>query len=183
LQSIAQLCNQVFLLEKGSLKAKDSFDVITSTYLSPQKNSYFLNVENQHKKIYFKSIQLLNNENEEKGSISYDESLFLLFKFGFNIDKKKHSYTLFVMFMDKFNNPIFASESFVIREETLRLKVDPHTFVRGTYHIKTFIHLANIEQIDSLEQVCSFEVIDNGSRFKKHGSYEYGSVFINTHWI
>lgn len=182
MQSIAQLCNQVFLIEKGSLIAKDSYDIITNTYLRPQKNSFYLNGKNQDKKIYFKSIKLIDSQNEEKDSFSYDESLFILFHFGFNIDKAEHLYTLFVMFMDKYNNPIFASESFVIRDETLKLKVDPKTFVRGAYHIKTFIHLANFEQIDSLEQVCSFEVFDNDSDFKKHGSYQYGSVFINTHW-
>ena len=166
-----------------SLSAKDSFDIITSAYLRPPKNSFHLQEENKLKKIYFKSIQLQNCENEEKESFSFDESLFVSFTFGFNIDKKMQSYTLFVVFMDKFHNPIFASESSVIRGETLKLKIHPNTFVRGTYHIKTFIHLANIEQIDTLDQVCSFEVVDNGSRFKKHGSYEYGSVFINTHWI
>jgi lipopolysaccharide transport system ATP-binding protein len=108
MQAIMQLCNQIILLENGSLSAKDSFDIITSAYLRPPKNSFHLQEENKLKKIYFKSIQLQNCENEEKESFSFDESLFVSFTFGFNIDKKMHSYTLFVVFMDKFHGLIGA---------------------------------------------------------------------------
>jgi hypothetical protein len=45
------------------------------------------------------------------------------------------------------------------------------------------IHQANKEQIDSVDNMCDFTIIDNSSEFHHHGKYNYGNVFVQTEWI
>jgi lipopolysaccharide transport system ATP-binding protein len=61
--------------------------------------------------------------------------------------------------------------------------IEPRTLVRGNYSITAFINQPNIARIDEVDDVCSFEVIDNGSEMLKHGNYDYGSVFGRGKWI
>ena len=84
--------------------------------------------------------------------------------------------------MDKLNNRIFSAET-KIENEKITLQINPNFLVRGSYSIHSFIHIPRVEQIEIAENVCHFNVVDTGSIFSIHGSYDYGNVFGNYNWI
>jgi lipopolysaccharide transport system ATP-binding protein len=65
----------------------------------------------------------------------------------------------------------------------LNLRIEPKTLVRGSYSIHAFINQPKVARLDEVEDVCFFNVIDNGSYLLKHGEYNYGSVFGNYKWV
>ena len=77
---------------------------------------------------------------------------------------------------------IFATESDIIRQNIVVLKIEKRFLVRGNYSIHTFIHKPQTEAVDNAEDVCGFTVIDNGSPLNIHGEYDYGKVFGNAEW-
>jgi lipopolysaccharide transport system ATP-binding protein len=61
--------------------------------------------------------------------------------------------------------------------------IDPETLVRGRYSLYVFIYQPHIARLDELEDVCEFDIIDNGSTMLKHGTYDYGDVFGRGKWL
>ena len=80
-------------------------------------------------------------------------------------------------------NRLFALESTQQVTEKMKVVLEPELLVRGNYSICAFINQPNIARIDEVDDVCNFEIVDNGSQMLKHGSYDYGGVFGRGSWI
>jgi len=184
MNSIKELCKRSIILENGRLLIEGPTRKIISQYYSNNTNitSNFIGLLDSEKKIWFKSIEVKNANKQLENDFNYDESIHIDFEFGFNIPKIGHNYSLFIIILDQFKNRVFSAESEVISEESIFFKIPPVTLVRGDYTIHTFIHQATVEQLDVVEDVCAFKVIDNGSPFKIHSNYDYGNVFIKSEW-
>jgi lipopolysaccharide transport system ATP-binding protein len=182
MQAIAELSNSILTFEKGEIIYLGLPQQGLQHYFANSGKTIFLK-ENTDKKIYLSAIYLQALNNEERNIFVVEESILISFHFGFNISRTDHSYKLFVVFLDEFNNPIFSAESSIINFEKCTLKIFPKTLVRGQYKIRAMIHQANKEQIDTVDNMCDFTIIDNSSEFHHHGKYNYGNVFVQTEWI
>ena len=65
----------------------------------------------------------------------------------------------------------------------MKMVIDAKVLVRGSYSIHAFLNQPHVARLDEVEDVCYFEIIDNGSPMLKHGSYDYGDVFGKGDWI
>jgi lipopolysaccharide transport system ATP-binding protein len=182
MQAIAELSNSILTFEKGQIIYFGLPQQGLQHYFANSGRISFLK-DGRSKKIYLSDIFIHSLFNEERNVFVVEESILLTFHFGFNICRTGHSYSLFVVFLDEFSNPIFSAESSIINFEKCTLKIFPKTLVRGHYKIRAMIHQANKEQIDFIDNMCDFTIIDNSSEFQHHGKFNYGNVFVKTEWV
>jgi lipopolysaccharide transport system ATP-binding protein len=180
--AIIKLCKKSIILNNGKLILQDETSKVVEKYLqfNSSGNQYIpekLKVDNP---VYFKKIIVYNEHEKDSSDFTYSSEIKIQFTFGIN--HKEHPYNLFVTIMDKLNNRIFSAET-KIDNEKMTLQINPNFLVRGSYSIHSFIHIPRVEQIESVENVCHFNVVDTGSIFSIHGNYDYGNVFGNYNWI
>ena len=182
MQSIANLTTSAILMERGSCILYPDCNLAIDDYVSRQSlNKVSLNLDNS-KPICFQNISIQDNEGALRNNFNHNEEIRVDFSFKINVNVENEDYTLFVEFLDRHGNIIFSSESSKIRTSKLSLLIPGDTFTRGSYSIRTFIHIAAQRRIDWVDDNLGFSVVDIGSPFKKHGDYNYGGVFIKTTW-
>jgi lipopolysaccharide transport system ATP-binding protein len=183
--AVLQLCDKGIVLNSGFLnfygEIKNSINFYMGNNLS--KKSIFKGLESSSKPIWFKSINPCDENQEVRDDFFHDEPIFFDFNFNFNIDIVENKYSLFFIVLDENKAPIFSAESEIIQNPKVKLRIEPNFLVRGVYSIHAFLHIPKIEQVDVVEDVCTFTIIDNGSIFKIHGDYDYGRVFAPTSWF
>ena len=182
--AIQQLCSSSILMKKGRLLEKGDTGHILKLYMNEGNvnNTLYEGPSTSQKKIWFKKIYVSDINGNIKEDFFHDEKIYVNFELGFNVDKQKHDYNLFLMVKDQNKVRIFAAESDVANTDKLRVVIDSEFLVRGSYSLHTFVHKAKVEQLDAVEDICNFNVIDNGSPFNIHGEYDYGKVFPRAQW-
>ena len=182
--SIMQLCKYTILMQTGRLIQFGSTSLVVKKYLQEgtSQTTVFAESNQSDKKIWFKKIFPSDKEGQVKDQFFHNEEVYFNFEVGFNIPCDSHSYSVFFMVLDENKIRVFSSESQIITSTRLRLIIEANFLVRGSYSIHTFIHKPAIEQIDVAEDVCDFQVMDNGSPLFIHGDYDYGKVFGRSKW-
>lgn len=182
--AINQLCKTAIILKNGELFLQGSSANVISKYLQSnfQGSSFYHSSNTSEKKICFKSITPSDKEGILKEDFFHDEDIYFTFEFYYNIEKNSHDYSLFFMVLDENKNRIFASESGILREDKILLRIEKNFLTRGQYSIHCFIHKPQTEQTDAVTDACNFSVIDNGSPFNIHSNYDYGKVFGRCEW-
>ena len=183
LNAISQLCSRVILIDKGSIKEVGSVNDIINIYLSDHSKSNSFKVKkNYNRPNQILEINVLNNEYKPCSKFNYDESIYIDFKLKLSDSIVIQNLDFFVTILDSKKRRIFSCENNFVSNK-LNLRIESKTLVRGSYSIHAFINQPKVARLDEVEDVCFFNVIDNGSYLSKHGEYNYGSVFGNYKWI
>lgn len=182
LNAVSNLCRKVAVIKAGSIHFfGEALKGISFYQEEFSKSDYFkANAQREKKPIYFKSIKVSDTQGERQSHFLYDQPIILDFEIVINDPTLRCD--LFLLVLDSRKRSVFALESNQLKEK-MKVAVDAHTLVRGHYSIRAFINQPNIARIDEVDDVCSFEVIDNGSQMMKHGSFDYGSVFGRGKWM
>ncbi|HOZ84623.1 MAG TPA: polysaccharide ABC transporter ATP-binding protein [Niabella sp.] len=182
--AIQTLCTNTLILKNGALLLQGKTEMVIREYFT-QNSSNIRKVvcEQSNKKIWFKTIFVTNKAGLSKTEFLHDDPIYIKYQLGYNIEKTTHDYTIFCIILDQNKKRIFSAESGIVKNDEYALIINPNTLVRGAYSIHTFIHKPRTEQIDVAEDVCEFQVIDNGSWLNIHGEYDYGVVFGNSTWV
>ncbi|MEO5647588.1 MAG: ABC transporter ATP-binding protein [Chitinophagaceae bacterium] len=184
LGSIAQLCNKSMVLKYGHLLEFGKTHSIIKRYLDEATSTAVLyeGPQSSDKKVWFKKICPVDKHGQVKDQFLHDDAIHFNFDLGYNILQDEHDYSIFFTVIDTAKSKIFSTESQVVTSESIQLTIEPNFLVRGNYSIHAFIHKPNTEEIDVVDDVCNFSVIDNGSEFLIHGDYDYGKVFGRCSW-
>lgn len=179
--AVKELCNKGILLQHGVLKSSGTIDEIISDYIKTDSNNsiYSPDTLKLNLPISFKRISVIDENLEICSDFTVNDKIILSFEF--DIRKKDHGYSLFVIINNKYGAPVFSAEK-QIENNQLYLSIDSLCLTRGNYSIHTFIHKPRIEQIDIAKDICSFNITDASSPLSIHGEYEYGSTFGNYKW-
>ncbi len=183
--AVNQLCNNAILLINGRLDFEGNAAEVVSRYLASGtvNQSRYTGRDTSSKVIWFKSIISTDLNGHVKSDFLHDEDIFFQFEIGYNIEKDKHDYSIFLMILSEDKSRVFAAESNIICENRITLKIEKNFLVRGNYSIHTFINKPRTESIDIAEDVCAFTITDNGSPLNIHGTYDYGKVFGRHEWV
>lgn len=183
LNYVSSLCKNVIVLKNGSISFFDE----TIKSLAFYQHEFLKKGQGEARKpkktnssIYISNIKVCNTKHLEQTVFFYNESV--LFDFSICIEGQNNNYDLFVIILDSKKRRVFSMESNELKE-TMKLVLEPGILVRGSYSITAFINKPNIAQIDVIEDVGYFEIVDNGSQMMKHGTFDYGSVFGKGKWI
>lgn len=186
LGSVQMLCNRTVLLQKGQVEAVGATQEVIKKYLSDTANltsTYRAGGDRKNAFLYFNRIYLTDASGKLKSIFSHDEDIFFHFDIGNNIPFEKLFYSLFLMIQDEVKQKVGAIESSTISGSKMILRVNRNYLTRGQYTIQAFIHKPRQLQLDAVDDVCSFEVIDNGSVLCIHDAYPYGNTFVSGEWI
>lgn len=180
LDSVATLCKNGILLEEGSIAVEGPVREIISRYLSSKRETVFYRRNQENKKVYISSVRLTNEGGSPGAEYNYDEPVFIRFE----VEGSKFVETagFFVTILDYRKRRVFSCEKANV-ERFMVLRIEPKTLVRGDYSIHAFINQPKIEQVDVVEDICSFRIIDSASYLSKHGNYDYGQVFGRYSWL
>jgi len=181
--AVKSLCTRGILLENGGVKFEGNIDDVVKEYLQDnfKNDNFFAEEKGEVKKdAFFKEIKIIDEEGKNRRVFFYEEPISIFFKL--KINDNKLNYCVFCIILDSNLKRVFAAESIDINENMV-LKIKPKFLVRGYYSLHTFIHIPAFKQEDVVENVCSFEIIDNGSHFLKHKNFDYGSVFGEYEWF
>lgn len=181
LAAVRKLCTRGVLLENGEVKKQGEILEVIQAYIKSGKSSYIYKPEmiKQSIPVAFETIELFDDKGNYCNEFTCDDEITI--KFSFQLRTENHPYSLFVIFRDKYGNPVFSAEK-LIRDKTMKLKLERMFLTRGQYRLHTFIHIPKVEQIDIANDVCGFSISDATSPLAIHGSYEYGNVFGNYKW-
>jgi len=182
LNAVSKLCQKVMVLESGKLAfSGPAIDAIRFYRRETKINTaYHCQNKNENKPIYFNHITVSDNAGSERHQFLYDENVIINFKI--EVRNPTVKCDLFVMVLNSLKKRIFAIESNAIADK-MKLVIDAKTLVRGSYSIHAFLNQPHVARLDEVEDVCHFEIIDNGSSMLKHGGYDYGDVFGRGKWI
>jgi lipopolysaccharide transport system ATP-binding protein len=184
--AVNQLCNTGFLLSSGAVEFSGSVENVVDAYrkfYNTDLQATYIGPEKSSKPLWFKNVFPCDSRGIIKFQFLHDDEICFRYKIGSNPMLAGLDYTIFLIIMNNEKVKIGGIESEVINKDELLFKLKPRTLTRGGYSIHTLIHKAQVEQIDICEDICSFEVIDNGSAFNIHGAYNYGSVFLPGEWV
>lgn len=181
LNAVSQICDTGILLNQGLVEYTGSIRETVSTYLNSDNDSviYLNETDTSQKKMFIREIQVVKINGEVSKEYLYNEPIN--FKFNIGINNRVPNTSFFVTILDSRKKRVFSCEREFV-SENMCLTIDPNTLVRGNYSIHAFINQPKISQLDSIEDVCKFTVIDPESYLSKHGEYDYGSVFGRYKW-
>lgn len=179
--AIKSLCNSGLLLKNGKLNYFGSIEETITQYLdTDDKNgNYYLTQEKRDVEVAFKRIEIFNNNHQNCTEFNIEDEIVI--KFDFNLANSNSNYSVFCIVNNKFGEPVFSAEQ-KINKETLSLHIKPMFLTRGNYSLDCFIHIPKVHQIDKVQDICNFNIVDVSSSFVIHGEFEYGNVFGNFEW-
>lgn len=177
LGTINQFCKKTVWLKNGMLQKHGKTAEIVNEYLKEfDKPINFTSSENTNKEVYFKKIELENDSN-----IDVNEDVVINFELGIN--KLDAPYSLFITVFDNNKSPVFSSEV-PITGTKLCFCIEKRFLVQGSYSINAIIHHLPIRQVDTVDEACSFNIVDTDSEFIVYNNfnYNYGNVFGKCFW-
>jgi lipopolysaccharide transport system ATP-binding protein len=181
LSAVSSLCKKVAVLQQGGLVFFGDTTEGLSFYQHGYKKSeiYHAPDNKKQRRAYFNEIRVCDNNGVLTSNFMYDQTIRIEFDIVINEPSLKAD--VVVLVLDANKRRIFALECNDLKEK-MSVEIAPSTLVRGTYSLIAYVNQPNIYQVDEVNDVCDFEIIDNGSQMLKHGQWDYGSVFGRGKW-
>jgi lipopolysaccharide transport system ATP-binding protein len=184
--AVKSLCTRGIVLENGGVIFEGGIEEAVEKYHNRESNydSFFQrNKDKKFNEIAIDQIAISDKSNVLKSHFVFDEKIIVDFKFISKYDIiENNKYKLFFTVVNQNSLRICSFESELIKTREIQLIIDKNFLVRGKYFIHAFIHVPLLMRIDEVDEVCSFEIIDEKSNLSIHGSYDYGQVFGKGKW-
>ena len=186
LGTIAQMCHETMLIDKGKLVLKDATPKVLNAYLDLNKspdNFYQASEREKTKSVYFDYVKMVNGKGDAIGSLEHDKPLMLEFKL--HLKKPIDDLVLGFSLQDAGQKRIFTihhSLKTVISSNdkltAVRLTIPGGLLTPGYYSWIVAAFIQGAEMFDAQWGVCGFTVIDAGSEFANFDGVDYGCVFV-----
>ena len=194
--AIGQLCERVFLIEKGNIE----FDgdpgrgiecYLNTTIKAPPARSNGL-TEDESKDAQIISAHTRNESGIPRTIFRHDESPIL--EIEYIVRRKIPNLKLDVRVCDRMERRIFTSSTeCVTDDDAAEGTVDPRRY-RAAMHIPSYLltpnhyhfliclHIPASRVLDKLELAAPFEIVDFGSKMAQYSGQDYGCIFANCTW-
>lgn len=186
LGTIAQMCHETMLIDKGKLVMKDVTPNVINAYLDLNKgpdNFYQASEKEKAKTAYFNFVKVVNDRGGVIASLEHDKPLILEFKL--NLKKPIDDLTLGFSLQDAAQKRIFTIHQPLKniipsndKMTAVRLKIPGGLLTPGYYSWIVAAFVQGSEMFDAQWGVCGFNVIDAGSELAAYDGVDYGCVFV-----
>lgn len=182
--SMIQLCSKGLMLKNGTIDFNAGINETVAHYMSA--NQDFSGLYNKQEtqdicSICISKMSLKNETGEIVSSFKYSEIITIQIQL--IINEYINDSSIFLTVLDFQKDRIFSAEKMIDPvQKNYSISIDKKFLTSGRYSIHAFIHVPNIKRYDELEDVCQFEIIDDGSLFIKYGDYNHGRVFGRYTW-
>jgi lipopolysaccharide transport system ATP-binding protein len=186
---ISALCSKSIILNKGKIEYHGAVNEALKIYHNIQSKEAVQHyiAQGKNKEIYISEALIKNKENENVQTFTHDEAVYIFFKF--NADYVVEDLLLSISVSDKNDIKIFSTERTISKVLSVNkkqgeaiLKIPDNFLLPGEYKVKAGIHIPNVQEFDSIENICSFSIVDNGSEFAKYEGVNLGYVFSKCEW-
>lgn len=183
--AIDSLCSRAILLQNGKMMDDGLTQQVINKYFSLSKfetSLVFSNKEN--KQAFFSSLSLSNIDNEQKDEFFFNEKIVVNISVQLNNLIKNH--ILAVVLANNYNSRIsvfFKDIShFSLGENNIQLVLPSSIIAPGNYFFHFFLYRPDDRIIDKLENMCPFQVFDNGVIHSHLYGGNYGFFVANAEW-
>lgn len=187
---ISALCSKTIILNKGTVEFDGGVDQGLKIYHNIQTTTavqHYIAPEKTDKSVYITEAFLRNSEKENVQTYTHNEAIFLYIKFAASLVLE--DLLLSISIHDQNDTKIFTTEksiSTVITSNKKQgeaiIRIPDNFLLPGEYKVKAGIHIPNLQVFDSVENICSFTVVDNGSEFSRYEGVNIGYVFSKCEW-
>lgn len=187
LGTIAQMCHETMLIDKGKLVLKDATPRVINAYLDLSKNPdnfYQASDKEKAKSAYFEYVKMINDRGEVIASLEHDTSLTLEFKL--HLKRPIDDLVLGFSLQDAGQRRIFTihqpMKNIVPSKDQkgkVRLTIPGGLLTPGYYSWIVAAFIQGSEMFDAQWGVCGFTVIDAGSELAAYDGVDYGCVFVS----
>ena len=186
--AVQYLCNDLIILNKGSLTYNGSVAEGIEYYLKGQTSSIQSSYHNTiPQRTDFISINIVDSNNENKDRFSFDDSVAILFDFV--VEDRFLNAVLGFRVQDQLGRNVFTDEICINDHfkvsgiHKCRVVIPSKVLVPNKYHIIADIHLPNIQYLSHKENVVSFLIEETGSPLFHYSGVDYGCVFVKCDWL
>jgi lipopolysaccharide transport system ATP-binding protein len=190
---VSQLCERAILLQNGLLTQSGGTTEVITTYLRDVGNRgdrSFVRpeAESLHKDLYIAEVSTRNAQGSPSAAFGHNEEIAIALRAV--VRRYRPDAVLDVMVKDRLGRRIFMDqitlEKIGVRPESrefeVRVIVPPRFLTSGAYSLWIALQVPYQEQLDTLDEVNPFSVIDTGSAMSMHEGYDYGCVFSPCRW-
>ena len=186
---ISALCSKSIILNKGKIEYNGAVDQALKIYHNIQNTSatkhYYS--EGKDKEIFISEAQIKNRLNENTEVYTHDESIYVHLKFAAKYIL--NDLLLSISVSNTNDVKIFSSErpisnlfSATKKNGEAIIKIPSHFLAAGDYKLQAGIHIPNLQIFDSIEGICSFSIVDNGSEYARYSGVHIGYVYSKCEW-
>jgi lipopolysaccharide transport system ATP-binding protein len=178
LGSVRQLCNVGVLMRQGKIITQGSIENVISTYQKVGGSS--LHYENKHseKPVFVEHATFLNETNE----ICHNEDIRIELALH-NPGIFNNNIKLLLRVCDELNNVIFSTESEILNLLKFNVTIPSSFLVKGNYKINSILYRPGIAQYENIEELLTFEILDNTPQFCHLETFDIGKVYSQSKWI
>ncbi len=190
--SIAQLCNNCIVLDRGKIIIQSNVNEAIDKYLSIGQNeklSVFIHKEsNKAKDAFIAKMRMISNDGNNTNLISHEHKI--LIEIDIHINKWDDNLELGLSLQDINKKRIFTIHrrlnEFIKEGEIIKrilIEIPENIIVPGKFSWITAIHIPGNDLIDVNWDICAFSIVDTGSEFAKYENSDYGYFFLNNYSI
>ena len=190
MSAIVTLCNRTQIFENGFLKADGKTDTIINKYLRNSNLKYEItrSIVNNPKKLIIQKACLLKND---ELSFSFNNSDTLKIQIHLRILDPIIDAQIAFDFINDQEDCIFCSSNqdyykqktnFLVGHYILECPIQLSLFREGIYKIKISSSIPNVEMLDILDEVLSFQIFDDSSPMSFFGQKRNGIVLPIFKW-
>tara|TARA_R110002050_G_scaffold74772_4_gene160146 strand:+ start:49859 stop:51085 length:1227 start_codon:yes stop_codon:yes gene_type:complete len=177
--AVKNLCTRGILLENGIIKSEGVIGLVLDVYQESNKNLSNYYIEKSNKEIYFKTIKIIGESNNFYSS----DNIKFLIKIEHKL-KDLNNILLLIQVLDDFENVLFACESSLrLNKKDYKLTIPKDTLVKGYYKLNCIIYQPGVSQYDCVNEICSFDVLNNTAYFAHLENFDIGNVYVPQNWI
>lgn len=184
--SVKALCTRGIVLENGKVSFDGVIDNCIDYYLSLDTNtvaSNYLN-KNPKEKSDILEVKVLKNE-KLTSTFKFDENVTIYVKIKHN--KLHKDAFLGLRLKDNLERNIFTSTCELENdndndEKIIKITIPNSLLVPNSYRVTIGFHIPNVEIINILDDIVSFNIEETGSKLAKFTTNDYGCVFVDCNW-
>ena len=182
--TIAQLCQNAIMLEKGELVLEGKASAVIADYINQGKEkftSYRADAAARLREMFVESVFILNGADGEQNSFRHDEAIYI--KVGGVIAKMTRSAELRMVVRDGRNVTVFTTDIELnslgenVKEFEADFTVPAETLRPNTYSLTFALFVPHQQIIELIQEVAFFSVFDAGTKYAQSEGDDYGLIF------
>ncbi|MBF8457268.1 ATP-binding cassette domain-containing protein [Kaistella sp. G5-32] len=182
--SIQELCSSIIYLKNGEINFSGSVNEGMNQYLKTREiqQSYYNAPSKNNNESYFKKVILMNQLGNNVSKFKTSEEIFIEIEVGLN--KFSINSSCYITINNSLEQKVFSVERNLNTDANVfKLQINRHFLRNGNYSLNLLLHVRKNRIIELIENVCSFEILDDSSPMMGYGEFNHGTVLGNYRWI
>ncbi len=181
--TVASLCNQAILLERGCLVLQEKSQLVVDNYQNqhkPKKIEYTTNT-NTNQDMYIKNAAIFNEKGEKNGVFPHDEAIFI--KVICEINQFLKGTELRMILRDSKNTIVFITDvelsslDSCTKSFITSIMIPLYTLRPSFYSVSLALFIPHQIIIELIEDILFLSVFDNGTKYAVSEGVDYGRIF------